>query len=110
MMFRLITRCLLNRNLITNRIGSNNPTIRSFSTGRNQNNNNTTIETGYPNSSNRVCAVLGSQWGDEGKGKLVDILAKYYDIIARFNGGSNAGKLSSIQYQHTLFTIIAQNH
>ncbi len=38
------------------------------------------------------CAtVLGSQWGDEGKGKLVDILAKEYDIIARFNGGANAG-------------------
>jgi adenylosuccinate synthase len=35
--------------------------------------------------------VLGAQWGDEGKGKLVDILAKRYDIIARFNGGANAG-------------------
>ena len=31
------------------------------------------------------------QWGDEGKGKLVDILAAKYDICARFNGGSNAG-------------------
>eukprot|EP00744_Colponema_vietnamica_P000654 GILI01001149.1.p2 GENE.GILI01001149.1~~GILI01001149.1.p2 ORF type:complete len:459 (+),score=163.85 GILI01001149.1:42-1379(+) len=39
----------------------------------------------------RVCAVLGSQWGDEGKGKLVDILAQQYDICARFNGGANAG-------------------
>lgn len=39
----------------------------------------------------QVCAVLGAQWGDEGKGKLVDILAKRYDIIARFNGGANAG-------------------
>ena len=38
-----------------------------------------------------VCAVLGGQWGDEGKGKLVDILARDYDVIARFNGGSNAG-------------------
>lgn len=35
--------------------------------------------------------ILGSQWGDEGKGKLVDILAKDYDVCARFNGGSNAG-------------------
>ena len=35
--------------------------------------------------------VLGTQWGDEGKGKLVDILAKNYDVCARFNGGSNAG-------------------
>jgi hypothetical protein len=39
----------------------------------------------------QVCAVLGAQWGDEGKGKLVDILAGHYDIIARFNGGANAG-------------------
>ena len=39
----------------------------------------------------RVLAVLGGQWGDEGKGKLVDILAQRYDVIARFNGGSNAG-------------------
>lgn len=39
----------------------------------------------------QICAVLGSQWGDEGKGKLVDILAKDYDIISRFNGGANAG-------------------
>jgi len=38
-----------------------------------------------------VCAVLGAQWGDEGKGKLVDVLAQRYDIIARYNGGSNAG-------------------
>ncbi|OMJ72516.1 hypothetical protein SteCoe_29038 [Stentor coeruleus] len=39
----------------------------------------------------QVCAVVGSQWGDEGKGKLVDILARDYDIIGRFNGGANAG-------------------
>jgi adenylosuccinate synthase len=31
-------------------------------------------------------AILGSQWGDEGKGKLVDILAEKYDFCARFNG------------------------
>ena len=38
-----------------------------------------------------VCVVLGSQWGDEGKGKLVDILSQQYDIVARCQGGSNAG-------------------
>eukprot|EP00485_Elphidium_margaritaceum_P002274 CAMPEP_0202685432 /NCGR_PEP_ID=MMETSP1385-20130828/1185_1 /ASSEMBLY_ACC=CAM_ASM_000861 /TAXON_ID=933848 /ORGANISM="Elphidium margaritaceum" /LENGTH=477 /DNA_ID=CAMNT_0049339773 /DNA_START=28 /DNA_END=1461 /DNA_ORIENTATION=+ len=42
-------------------------------------------------SSDQVTAILGAQWGDEGKGKLVDILASKYDICARFNGGSNAG-------------------
>lgn len=39
----------------------------------------------------RVCAVVGGQWGDEGKGKLVDILAENYDIVARATGGANAG-------------------
>lgn len=39
----------------------------------------------------QIVAVLGAQWGDEGKGKLVDILAKKFDIVARFNGGANAG-------------------
>ena len=35
--------------------------------------------------------VLGLQWGDEGKGKIVDVLTSNYDIIARFQGGPNAG-------------------
>lgn len=39
----------------------------------------------------QVSGVLGSQWGDEGKGKLVDILAEYFDIVARCQGGANAG-------------------
>eukprot|EP00879_Flechtneria_rotunda_P022826 GHRR01024114.1.p1 GENE.GHRR01024114.1~~GHRR01024114.1.p1 ORF type:complete len:225 (+),score=67.82 GHRR01024114.1:162-836(+) len=39
----------------------------------------------------QVCVVLGTQWGDEGKGKLVDILAQQYDVIARAQGGANAG-------------------
>lgn len=41
--------------------------------------------------SQKVTAVLGCQWGDEGKGKLVDILAPQYDVIVRANGGANAG-------------------
>merc|ERR1712166_384677 len=39
----------------------------------------------------RFTTILGAQWGDEGKGKLVDILAKDHDLCARFNGGANAG-------------------
>ncbi|KAK8943853.1 hypothetical protein KSP40_PGU018929 [Platanthera guangdongensis] len=39
----------------------------------------------------QVTAVLGCQWGDEGKGKLVDILAQHFDIVARCQGGANAG-------------------
>ena len=38
-----------------------------------------------------VDLLLGLQWGDEGKGKIVDVLTKDYDIIARFQGGPNAG-------------------
>ena len=38
-----------------------------------------------------VTVVLGAQWGDEGKGKLVDILSADVDICARFAGGNNAG-------------------
>lgn len=38
-----------------------------------------------------VTAVIGSQWGDEGKGKAVDYLAERADYVARFNGGNNAG-------------------
>lgn len=38
-----------------------------------------------------VTVVIGSQWGDEGKGKIVDYLAKDSDLIVRYNGGNNAG-------------------
>jgi adenylosuccinate synthase len=38
-----------------------------------------------------VSVVLGAQWGDEGKGKIIDLIAGDYDIIARFSGGNNAG-------------------
>ena len=39
----------------------------------------------------KVDLLLGLQWGDEGKGKIVDVLTSKYDIIARFQGGPNAG-------------------
>src|ERR1044071_8757903 len=39
----------------------------------------------------KVDVLLGLQWGDEGKGKIVDVLAPQYDVIARFQGGPNAG-------------------
>ena len=38
-----------------------------------------------------VDVLLGLQWGDEGKGKIVDFLAGHYDFIARYQGGPNAG-------------------
>ena len=39
----------------------------------------------------RCTVIVGSQWGDEGKGKIVDVLAERVDIIARYQGGANAG-------------------
>ncbi len=38
-----------------------------------------------------VTAVIGVQWGDEAKGKIVDYLSDTYEIVAQFNGGDNAG-------------------
>ena len=35
--------------------------------------------------------VIGAQWGDEGKGKVVDLLAERSDVVARYQGGNNAG-------------------
>src|SRR5690606_40381508 len=42
--------------------------------------------------SGRHSAVVGLQWGDEGKGKLVDRLAGRFDAVVRYNGGANAGQ------------------
>jgi adenylosuccinate synthase len=50
--------------------------------------------------------LLGLQWGDEGKGKVVDVLAPTYDIVARFQGGPNAGHTLEIEgRKHVLHTI-----
>src|SRR4051812_23033284 len=38
-----------------------------------------------------VIVVIGAQWGDEGKGKIVDLLAERFDLVARYQGGHNAG-------------------
>jgi adenylosuccinate synthase len=50
--------------------------------------------------------LLGLQWGDEGKGKVVDVLTPHYDVIARFQGGPNAGHtLEFTGLKHVLHTI-----
>ena len=54
----------------------------------------------------KVDVLLGLQWGDEGKGKIVDVLTPQYDIIARFQGGPNAGHTLQIEGdKHVLHTI-----
>lgn len=63
----------------------------------NQKVNNTTMA---------VDVLLGLQWGDEGKGKIVDVLTAQYDIIARFQGGPNAGHTLEFDgIKHVLHTI-----
>ena len=53
-----------------------------------------------------VDVLLGLQWGDEGKGKIVDVLTSNYDIIARFQGGPNAGHTLEFDgIKHVLHTI-----
>ena len=53
-----------------------------------------------------VDLLLGLQWGDEGKGKIVDVLTESYDIIARFQGGPNAGHTLEFDgIRHVLHTI-----
>ena len=54
----------------------------------------------------KLDVLLGLQWGDEGKGKIVDVLASKYNVIARFQGGPNAGHtLEFNDIKHVLHTI-----
>jgi adenylosuccinate synthase len=54
----------------------------------------------------KVDVLLGLQWGDEGKGKIVDVLTPRYDMIARFQGGPNAGHTLEFNgVKHVLHTI-----
>lgn len=55
---------------------------------------------------NTLDVLLGLQWGDEGKGKIVDVLTPNYNVIARFQGGPNAGhSLEFNNIKHVLHTI-----
>ncbi len=51
----------------------------------------------------KVIAVIGAQWGDEGKGKIVDLLAERFEIVARYQGGHNAGH--SVQVGEQSFVL-----
>lgn len=53
-----------------------------------------------------VSILVGSQWGDEGKGKIVDILSSKYDIVARYQGGANAGHTIQIGEQQYILHLI----
>ncbi|MFB6319820.1 adenylosuccinate synthase [Saccharicrinis sp. FJH54] len=51
----------------------------------------------------KVDVLLGLQWGDEGKGKVVDVLTPKYDIVARFQGGPNAGH--TLEFDHRKYVL-----
>ncbi len=51
-------------------------------------------------------AIIGTQWGDEGKGKVVDLYAEDADIIARFQGGNNAGHTLVVKGEQTILHLI----
>ena len=58
----------------------------------------------------RVDAIVGSQWGDEGKGKLVDIVSGEYDICARVAGGSNAGHTIVVDVSYKCSFLCAKSY
>ncbi len=51
-------------------------------------------------------AIVGTQWGDEGKGKIVDLLCERFDVVARFQGGHNAGHTVKFADQHFALRLI----
>ena len=53
-----------------------------------------------------VSAVIGAQWGDEGKGKVIDILAEHFDVIARACGGANAGHTIVVAGKKHVFHLL----
>jgi adenylosuccinate synthase len=53
-----------------------------------------------------VWVIVGAQWGDEGKGKIVDLLSENVDIVARYQGGANAGHTVSINGKTYVFHLI----
>ena len=53
-----------------------------------------------------VTVLVGSQWGDEGKGKIVDILSEKYDIVTRYQGGANAGHTVEIDDKQFILHLI----
>ena len=50
--------------------------------------------------------ILGLQWGDEGKGKIVDNLSESFDVVCRFQGGHNAGHTIKVDGEQTVLHLI----
>ncbi|MCH2364457.1 MAG: adenylosuccinate synthetase, partial [Planctomycetes bacterium] len=54
----------------------------------------------------RHSCVVGLQWGDEGKGKIVDVLTADADVVVRYQGGANAGHTVQVEDQEYIFHLI----
>ena len=50
--------------------------------------------------------VVGTQWGDEGKGKIVDVLSSKMDYVVRFQGGNNAGHTVVVNGKKTILHLL----
>ena len=50
--------------------------------------------------------VVGTQWGDEGKGKIVDLLSEYSDFVVRFQGGNNAGHTMVVEGKEIISHLV----
>jgi adenylosuccinate synthase len=50
--------------------------------------------------------LVGAQWGDEGKGKIVDVLAPHFDVVARYQGGANAGHTVVVEGRKFIFQLL----
>lgn len=53
-----------------------------------------------------VDVILGAQWGDEGKGKIIDVLAENYDVVVRYQGGANAGHTVVVENQKYVLHLL----
>src|SRR3990167_2528366 len=50
--------------------------------------------------------IVGAQWGDEGKGKIVDVFTEFADVVVRFQGGNNAGPTLVVDGEKTVLHLI----
>ena len=53
-----------------------------------------------------LLVIVGCQWGDEGKGKIVDFIAREADLVARYQGGNNAGHTIVVGEEKTVLHLI----
>ncbi|MGH9579603.1 MAG: adenylosuccinate synthetase, partial [Terriglobales bacterium] len=54
----------------------------------------------------KTAVVVGAQWGDEGKGKIVDVLSEHFDVVARYAGGHNAGHTVTIRGKKFILQLV----